>query len=106
MGARVKPIKPGDYAPEMSGNWGTVPNWAIRRINFLEECLAVTNKQRCPMGEEPCPAAQLEGPISCSAVKHCYSHICDGRCGHNEIYVTDEEKLSLIQARKEKYGDR
>ncbi len=99
------PIDPGNYCEELSGDWNEVPAWAIRRINFLEETLAFNDRARCPKGHEDCPATVKSCDLlSCQAVKHCYSHICDGSCGHNEIWVSDDEKAIIMRYRKEQYG--
>jgi hypothetical protein len=98
----VKPVKPDRYADHLSGDWSTVPDWAVRRINFLEEVIAFNDKARCPLLEIACPDVP---ELSCGAVKHCYSHLCHGACGHNEIWVSDEEKALLYEAknRREKF---
>lgn len=88
----IKPVKPDDYCDEMSGNWDDVPEWVIKRLNFLEEVLEFNDKMRCPLMENPCPN---EPEFSCRTIKHCYSYICNGKCGHNEIWVSDEDKKKL-----------
>ena len=85
----TKPLVPEGYADHLSGNWDEVPEWAIRRINFLEEQLKWNDEQRCPKMHETCPKIPEH---SCHTVKHCYPYLCDGSCGHNEIWVSDEEK--------------
>lgn len=97
MAEKLKPLFPEGYASELSGNWGDVPEWAIARINFLELTAIVREKQRCPRGDKDCPS---EPTMSCSAIKHCYPHICDGSCGHNEIWVSNEEKQILKNNRR------
>jgi hypothetical protein len=101
LAEKTKPMHPDGYADHLSGNWNDVPEWAIERINFLEEVAQFNERSRCPKMHENCPA---EPSLSCSSVKHCYSHICDGSCGHNEIWVSDEEKAMIKAYRKEKYG--
>lgn len=91
----VKPIKPDGYASELSGNWDDVPEWAVRRINFLEETIEWNDKMRCPRMNEVCP----DYMFSCRTIKHCYPHLCNGVCGHNEIWVSDEEKQHLERIR-------
>jgi hypothetical protein len=55
MPEKVKPIKPDGYADHLSGNWDDVPEWAINRINFLEETMEWYDKSRCPEWDNSCP---------------------------------------------------
>jgi hypothetical protein len=89
---KTKPTKPDGYADHLSGNWDAVPDWAIQRINFLEEMIELRDKMRCPKMDELCT---IVAEHSCRTVKHCYPYLCDGSCGHNEIYVSDEDKIIL-----------
>jgi hypothetical protein len=89
---KVKPLKPDGYADHLSGNWNDVPDWAILRINFLEELLVFYDKSRCPEGDNNCLTVR---DMSCHSVKHCYPYLCDGSCGHNEIWISDKEKQLL-----------
>lgn len=89
---KIKPIQPDGYADHLSGNWDDVPEWAIRRINFLEEMIIRNDKQRCPLMEKNCPEVPEH---SCNIVKHCYPYLCTGLCGHNEIWVSDEDKKKI-----------
>ena len=98
---KVKPIKPDGYADHLSGDWADVPEWAINRINFLEEQIDFNDRARCPMSDELCPDVT---DMSCRAVKHCYPYLCKGSCGHNEIWVSDEDKQLIKERKKEKYG--
>jgi hypothetical protein len=92
----TKPIKPDGYADHLSGDWKDVPEWAIKRINFLESMLEWNDKSRCPLLDEPCP--DVGGDLSCRTVKHCYHYLCDGGCGKtNEIWVSDEN-LKMIRS--------
>lgn len=94
----VKPTNPDGYADHLSGNWGDVPDWAIARINFLEEQLKFKRERIAPLMYNDCPACP---GFSCDAVKNCYSYLCDGRCGStNEIFVNDEEKAQIYRARE------
>jgi hypothetical protein len=109
---RIPFIKPepkdsGNYCDELSGNWDDVPAWAIRRINFLEETVESYEKSRCPKMYEDCPeqsAYDPDGRLSCSIIKHCYPYLCRGACGHNEVWVSEDEKAILASYRKGKYG--
>lgn len=89
---KEKPIKPDGYADELSGDWSNVPDWAIRRINFLEETMKFYDKSRCPKMHDDCPDVP---EMSCHSVKHCYPYLCRGACGHNEIWVSDRDKEKL-----------
>jgi hypothetical protein len=90
----TKPIDPGDYCDEMSGDWSEVPEWAIRRINFLEERSDGWERMRCPLMMETCPDVT---DMSCFSVKHCYPYLCNGSCGKsNDMWVSDEE-LTMIR---------
>jgi len=96
MTEKVKPIMPDGYADHLSGNWDDVPYWAIARINFLEEQIKRNDEQRCPLMEKNCP----NGPgFSCYAIKHCYPYICDGSCGHHEIWASDDVKKMIKERR-------
>ena len=94
MTERSKPIKPEGYADHLSGNWDDVPEWAICRINFLEESIEFNDRSRCPEGYNTCPD---DGEMSCHIIKHCYPYICKGACGHNEIWVSDKDKQLINQ---------
>ena len=89
----TEPIRPYGYSDHLSGDWRDVPEWAIKRINFLEEQLIWYDKQRCPLMEKPCPDVE---ELSCRTVKHCYPYLCSGGCGHNEIWVSDTN-LKMIR---------
>jgi hypothetical protein len=89
---KEKPTKPDGYCDELSGNWDDVPEWAIKRLNFLEEVLSFERKMRAPLMDEPC---KNHLDISCLTVKNCYPYFCDGSCGHNEIWVSDTEKKKI-----------
>lgn len=91
-GVKVKPLKPEGYTESLSGDWNEVPDWATRRINFLEEMLDLHDKQRCPKLDSNC--TEVSG-LSCRTVKHCYPYLCNGSCGHNEIWITDKAKKVL-----------
>jgi len=91
---KTKPIKPDGYAKHLSGDWNDVPEWAIKRINFLEEMLDYNDKQRCPLMEKSCPAV---GDLSCHTIKHCYPYLCNGVCGHDEIYVSERMKTLILE---------
>lgn len=84
------------YCDELSGDWSTVPEWAIRRINFLEDVMEFNDKSRCPLMEKTCPDVP---EFSCHIVKHCYPYLCNGSCGHNEIWVSDKDKEKLDAGR-------
>jgi hypothetical protein len=86
---KVTPIVPEGYADHLSGNWDDVPDWAISRINFLEEQLKRNDEMRCPLMGKTCPK---DGEHSCHTIKHCYPYICDGSCGHNEVWISDNQK--------------
>lgn len=88
----VKPVRPDGYAEHLSGDWKDVPDWAIRRINFLERSQDMMEKRLAPRRHEGCPDVPEH---TCSTVKHCFPYHCSGTCGHNEIHVTDEEKIIL-----------
>ena len=92
LAEKTKLTNPDGYADHISGNQDDVPEWAIERINFLEEVRKFDDKSRCPHMHENCPK---NPDISCHAIKHCYPYLCDGSCGHNEIYVSDEGKKLL-----------
>jgi hypothetical protein len=92
MTDKVIPIHPDGYADHLSGNWDDVPDWAIARINFLEQRWEWENKARCPQMNELCPDVP---DMSCFAVKHCFHYLCKGTCGHDEIYVTEDDKKLL-----------
>lgn len=92
MVEKTKPLVPEGYASHLSGNWNEVPNWAIARINFLEEQLKRNDEARCPLMEKICPADSI---FSCYSIKHCYPYICNGECGHNEMWVSDNQKRLL-----------
>jgi hypothetical protein len=89
MPEKVKPIKPEGYTDHLSGNWDDVPEWAIARINFLEEQMVLNDKRRCYKYDGICPNV---GDMSCHSVKHCYPYLCNGECGSNEMWVTDNQK--------------
>ena len=93
LAEKTKPTDPNGYADHISGNWEDVPEWAIERINFLEECAKFNEKSRCPKTKEDCPA---HPDLSCSAVKHCYPYLCNGSCGHNEMWVDDDKEKAMI----------
>jgi hypothetical protein len=102
MTKRVQPIKPDGYDDELSGDWNDVPEWAIRRINFLEHTIEFNDRGRCPNMDETCPVTNghPEGDMSCQSIKHCYPYLCDGSCGKcNEIWVTDKERKQIIEDR-------
>jgi len=86
---KVIPLAPEGYAKHLSGNWDDVPDWAIARINFLEEQMKWNDEVRCPLMEKDCPNVP---EMSCHSVKHCYSYLCNGSCGHNEMWVSDNQK--------------
>ena len=90
----VEPTKPDGYCDELSGDWKDVPDWAIRRINFLEEVMEFYDKSRCPRMSEPCTTSR-NSDLSCHTIKHCYPYLCNGSCGHNEIWVSDKDKKKL-----------
>lgn len=93
---KVIPVKPEGYTERLSGNWNDVPEWTVRRINFLEEQLELLEKRLAPhRHDKNCPDIGDVDPLDCSTVKHCYPYLCHGGCGHDEIHVTDEEKLIL-----------
>lgn len=96
---RPDPVKPDGYADHLSGNWDEVPAWAIRRINFLESQIEWNDNQRCPKKGEPCPDVSPDPDMpegySCQCVKHCYPYLCNGGCGHHEMWVSDEGKKLL-----------
>lgn len=93
---KVIPLKPEGYTERLSGNWNDVPEWAVLRINFLEEQLERLEKRLAPhRHDKDCPDIGSVDPLTCSTVKHCYPYLCHGGCGHNEIHVTDEEKYIL-----------
>jgi hypothetical protein len=91
---KVQPKYPDGYADHLSGDWNDVPDWAIRRINFLEEVMRFWDDARCPLMNETCPDVP---EMSCHAVKHCYPYLCKGSCGHNEIWVSDNDKKKLLE---------
>lgn len=86
---KVKPAITEGYADHLSGNWDDVPDWAIARINFLEEQMKWNDEARCPLMEKDCPNVP---EMSCHSVKHCYPYLCNGSCGHNEMWVSDNQK--------------
>ena len=92
MTKKVTPIVPDGYADHLSGDWNDVPYWAISRINFLEEQLKRNDEQRCPLMHKDCPHIPEH---SCHVVKKCYPYLCDGSCGANEIWVSDNQKKLL-----------
>jgi hypothetical protein len=91
----IKPVKPDGYCDELSGSWEDVPEWAIRRINFLEEVREFNDKARCPLMHDTCPNVP---DMSCHSVKHCYPYLCNGACGHNEIWVSERLSTDQINA--------
>lgn len=101
MSEKVKPVNPDGYADHLSGNWDDVPEWAIRRINFLEEMLEFNDRSRCPEGYNNCPDVP---DMSCHAVKHCYPYLCNGSCGHDEIWVSNKDKQRIKEGRERDNG--
>jgi hypothetical protein len=97
LSEKTKPIKPDGYADHLSGDWKDVPEWAIERINFLEEVFERFDNQVCPKMNNPCPDCPEE---SCHTIKHCYPYLCNGGCGHNEMYVSEKEKEILRELRE------
>lgn len=103
---RPIPIDDERFTESLCGDWNDVPTWMIRRMNFLIERERFYEQSRCPKGHEYCPRFNdpNDDPMTCFAVKHCYPYLCDGQCGHNEIWVSDDEKKILESYRKEIYG--
>jgi len=93
LAEKTKPTCPDGYADHLSGDWVDVPEWAIERINFLEEVIKFNDKSRCARMDEDCPDCP---GMSCRAVKRCYPYHCHGSCGYNEIWVSDEGKKLLM----------
>lgn len=100
---RPESIDDENYTESLTGDWNDVPAWAIRRINFHVICRRFDERSRCPRGKLPC-TMDRHSDLSCSTIKHCYPYLCDGSCGHNEIWVNSEEKALIMKYRKEKYG--
>lgn len=97
----VEIIKKGAYTAELEGDWTQIPEWAIKRMNYLENCLVDAEKRLSPLMDKPCPADP--GKLSCSANKHCFPGMCDGSCGKtHEIWVTQAELEALIRERVRK----
>ncbi len=90
---KVIPLNPDGYCDEMSGDWKDIPDWVIRRLNFLEEMIEINERHRCPLMHEICPVTKNDHePLSCEAIKHCYPYLCDGSCNKcNEFYLFNEE---------------
>ena len=88
----VKPTGQDNYCDELRGDWSQVPDWAIRRLNFLDEVLEFERRSRAPLMNEICPKYKGdEQEMSCICVKLCLNHLCDGSCGKcNEVWVNDE----------------
>jgi hypothetical protein len=97
-----------NYADALSGDWSEVPDWVIRRLNFLEEIAEFYDRSRCPLLDDICPRFKddiEEDQLTCRTVKHCYSHLCDCSCGKcNEIWLSDKEIKEVNERRKEVYG--
>ena len=94
------PTNPDGYADYLSGNWAEVPDWAIRRINFLERVIETERRQRAPLYEETCPRFKHPSEeMSCFSVKQCYPYLCDCSCGKcNEIWLSDKEITYLVSS--------
>lgn len=98
MTEKTKPTNPNGYAEKLSGDWNDVPEWAIKRINFLEGVIETREQLRCPRGANNCPDVP---EMSCVSVKHCYPYLCNGSCGKmREIWVSDEE-LKILRKYRE-----
>ena len=94
---------PDGYCREMCGDWSEVPEWVIKRLNFMEEMLEFRENIMCPLGTEKCPdtADYPEGGMSCYVVKHCFPHICECGCGKcNTMYLFDDEIKWVREHRK------
>jgi hypothetical protein len=90
---KIETRTPDDgWTERCSGDWAIVPEFAIRRINSLQDMLNFNDAARCPKGNQNCPD---EPDMSCGIIKHCYPYLCKGSCGHNEIWVSDEAKNFL-----------
>jgi len=94
MAENTKPTNPDGYADHLSGDWNDVPEWAIKRINFLEEVIETREQARCPRGANNCPDVP---EMSCSAVKHCYPHLCDGTCGKSRDLALSDREFEMIR---------
>lgn len=95
------------YCQEMCGEWADVPEWTVKRLNFLEEMVEFREHEMCPLGTEKCPATMdyPEGSASCSTVKHCFPYLCDCSCGKcNTMYLFDDEIKAIQNLRRLKYA--
>lgn len=93
---RPTPSKPDGYAEHMSGCWDDVPAWATERINFLERTIDLLEQRLAPKMQSKCPDVPEH---SCQIVKHCYPYLCNCSCGHNEMWVSDEERTMIQEYR-------
>lgn len=95
------------YCKELSGDCSVLPEWVIKRLNFLEEMLEFRENIMCPLGTEKCPdtADYPNGGISCYAVKHCFPYLCECGCGKcNTMYLVEDEIKMIREFRRERHG--
>lgn len=88
----TEPLHKDEYCEELTGDWSQVPEWAIKRLNFLEGVIEHERRSRAPLGNDTCPKFIGEDSgISCLSIKLCLPYLCDGSCGKtNEVWADDE----------------